>query len=337
MLVLKSIGYFIQNQVLGMKWLNALIGNLLTSLGLDIDQKLGGSLQFFIYDVIKIFILLSVLIFIISYIQSHFPPERTKKILGRFKGISANVMGALLGTITPFCSCSSIPLFIGFTNAGLPLGVTLSFLVSSPLVDLGAFILLISIFGGKIAIAYVVVGLILAITSGTLMDKMGMEKHVERYVYTGSNVDIEAPDLTRKDRIEYARSQVAFIVHKVWKYILIGVGIGALIHNWIPQPVIEKILGEGNPFSVLIATVIGIPMYADIFGTIPVAEALYGKGVGVGTILSFMMAVTALSLPSMIMLSRVMKRRLLTTFMIVIAIGIIIIGYIFNALGYLFT
>lgn len=337
MLVLKSIGYFIQNQVLGMKWLNALIGNLLTSFGLDIDQKLGGSLQFFIYDVIKIFILLSVLIFIISYIQSHFPPERTKKILGRFKGISANVMGALLGTITPFCSCSSIPLFIGFTNAGLPLGVTLSFLVSSPLVDLGAFILLISIFGGKIAIAYVVVGLILAITSGTMMDKMGMEKHVERYVYTGSNVDIEAPDLSRKDRIEYARSQVAFIVHKVWKYILIGVGIGALIHNWIPQPIIEKILGEGNPFSVIIATVIGIPMYADIFGTIPVAEALYGKGVGVGTILSFMMAVTALSLPSMIMLSRVMKKRLLTTFIIVIAIGIVIIGYTFNALGYLFA
>jgi len=335
--VLKPIGYFIQNQVLGMKWLNALIGDLLTSLGLDINQKLGGSLQFFIYDVIKIFILLSVLIFIISYIQSHFPPERTKKILGRFKGISANIMGALLGTITPFCSCSSIPLFIGFTNAGLPLGVTLSFLISSPLVDLGAFILLVSIFGGKIAIAYVIVGLILAIVSGTLMDKMGMEKHVERYVYTGSNIDIEEPDLTRKDRIEYARSQVAFIVHKVWKYILIGVGIGALIHNWIPQPIIEKILGQSNPFSVLIATIIGIPMYADIFGSIPVAEALYAKGVGVGTILSFMMAVTALSLPSMIMLSRVMKKRLLTTFVIIIAIGIIVIGYIFNALGYLFA
>jgi len=337
MLVLKAIGSFIQYQILGMKWINHLIGDLLTSFGLDINQRLGGSLQFFIYDVIKIFILLSILIFVISYIQSHFPPERTKKILGHFKGISANIMGALLGTITPFCSCSSIPLFIGFTNAGLPLGVTLSFLVSSPLVDLGAFILLVSIFGGKIAIAYVIMGLILAIVSGTLMDKMGMEKYVEKYVYTGSNVDIEAPDLTRKDRIEYARSQVAFIVHKVWKYILIGVGIGALIHNWIPEEIIERILGTSNPFSVLIATGIGIPMYADIFGTIPVAEALYGKGVGVGTILSFMMAVTALSLPSIIMLSRVMKRKLLTTFVIVIAIGIIIIGYTFNAFGYLFA
>lgn len=332
---MKVIWDFFQNQILGMKWLNSIIGDGLTALGLDISTRIGGSIQFFLYDTIKILVLLSVLIFIISYIQSYFPPERTKKILGRFHGIKANILSALLGTVTPFCSCSSIPLFIGFTNAGLPVGVTFSFLISSPLVDLGALILLMSIFGVKIAVAYVVVGLILAVTGGTIIDKLKMEDYVVKFTVSASTIDIEEPDLTRKDRMIYAKEQVVATVKKVILYILIGVGIGALIHNWIPESLIQTVLGENNPFSVLIATVIGIPMYADIFGTIPIAEALYAKGVGVGTILSFMMGVTALSLPSMIMLKRVVKNKLLAIFIGVVAMGILIIGYFFNVFQFL--
>jgi uncharacterized membrane protein YraQ (UPF0718 family) len=295
---------------------------------------MGGSIQFFVYDTIKILVLLSVLIFIISYIQSYFPPERTKKILGRFHGIRANMLSALLGTVTPFCSCSSIPLFIGFTNAGLPVGVTFSFLISSPLVDLGALILLMSIFGARIAIAYVVVGLILAVVGGTIIDKLGMEDNVVKFVNPLATVDIEAPELTKKERMIYAKEQVQATVKKVILYILVGVGIGALIHNWIPEAIIQKILGTNNPFSVLLATVVGIPMYADIFGTIPIAEALFAKGVGVGTILSFMMAVTALSLPSIIMLKKVVKSKLLAIFVGIVALGIIIIGYFFNTFSF---
>ncbi len=332
---MKVIWDFFQNQILGMKWLNSIIGDGLTALGLDISTRIGGSIQFFLYDTIKILVLLSVLIFIISYIQSYFPPERTKKILGRFHGIKANILSALLGTVTPFCSCSSIPLFIGFTNAGLPVGVTFSFLISSPLVDLGALILLMSIFGVKIAVAYVIVGLILAVTGGTIIDKLKMEDYVVKFTGSGSTIDIKEPDLTRKDRMIYANEQVVATVKKVILYILIGVGIGALIHNWIPESLIQTVLGENNPFSVLIATVIGIPMYADIFGTIPIAEALYAKGVGVGTILSFMMGVTALSLPSMIMLKRVVKNKLLAIFIGVVATGILIIGYFFNVFQFL--
>ena len=323
---------FFQQQILGMKWLNDLIGVMLSTFGLDIKTRIGGSVQFFIYDTIKIFVLLSVLIFVISYIQSYFPPERTKRILGRFNGIGANILGALLGTVTPFCSCSSIPLFIGFTNAGLPIGVTFSFLISSPLVDLAAFILLMSVFGAKIALAYVVVGIVLAVVGGTIINKIGLESYVEPFVRTGKNVDIEEVELTRKDRFIYAKDGVLEIIKRVWLYVLIGVGIGALIHNWIPSDVIQKFIGENNPFSVLLATVLGIPMYADIFGTIPIAEALFAKGVGVGTILSFMMAVTALSLPSIIMLRKVVKKKLLIIFVGIVSIGIIIIGYLFNYL-----
>jgi len=329
----KAAWDFFQNQVLGMDWLNDLIGRLLNAAGLDIKGKIGASLQFFLYDLIKILVLLTVLIFIISYIQSHFPPERTKRILGRFKGVGANILSALLGTVTPFCSCSSIPIFIGFTNAGLPVGVTFSFLISSPLVDLGALVLLMSIFGAKIAIAYVIVGLILAVVGGILIDKLGMEKYVERFA---GGVAVESSELTRKERFIYAREQTHEVVKKVWLYVIIGVGIGALIHNWIPTQWIQNVLGQNNPFSVLIATAVGIPMYADIFGTIPVAEALYSKGVGVGTILAFMMAVTALSLPSIIMLKKAVKMKLLVTFVAIVGIGIIIIGYVFNALGFLF-
>lgn len=326
---------FFQYQILGMRWLNDLIGKGLEGLGVNLTSWQGASLQFFLYDTIKILVLLSVLIFFISYIQSFFPPERTKKILGRFHGIKANILSALLGTVTPFCSCSSIPLFIGFTNAGLPLGVTFSFLISSPLVDLGALVLLMSVFGPKIAVAYVVVGLVLAVIGGTIIEKLHLERYVETFVKTPSNVNLEVQELSVKDRMSYAAEQVKTTVKKVFFYILIGVGIGAVIHNLIPEEIIQAILGKSNPFSVLIATAVGIPMYADIFGTIPIAEALFTKGVGVGTILSFMMAVTALSLPSIIMLRRVVKSKLLVAFVGIVSFGIIIIGYLFNAFSFL--
>lgn len=336
MSVIKAIGEFIQNQVLGMKWLNALIGDLLNSLGLDVTGRIGGSVQFFIYDVVKITILLCFLIFLISYIQSFFPPERSKKIMGRFHGVWANIIGALLGTVTPFCSCSSIPLFIGFTSAGLPLGVTFSFLISSPMVDLGSLVLLMSIFGWKIAIVYVIVGLIVAVVGGTIIEKLHMENQVEEFIRKASAVDIETETLTVKERLEYAKDQVVSTFKKVFPYILIGVGIGAVIHNWIPEEWIEMVLGSNNPFGVVLATLLGIPMYADIFGTIPVAEALLGKGAQLGTVLSFMMAVTTLSLPSMIMLRKAVKPNLLATFIAICTIGIILVGYGFNVFQYLF-
>lgn len=331
---MKTVWEFIQYQLLGMRWLNDLIGMGLSTLGLDLSTWYGASIQFFFYDTVKILALLSILIFVISYIQSFFPPERTKKILGRFHGVKANILSALLGTVTPFCSCSSIPLFIGFTNAGLPLGVTFSFLISSPLVDLGALVLLMSVFGPKIAIAYVVVGLVLAVFSGTMIERLHMEQYVVKFIKTG-NVDLDAPELSVKERMSYAFDQVKATVKKVFLYVLIGVSIGAMIHNLIPEEIIQAILGQSNPLSVLIATVVGIPMYADIFGTIPIAEALFSKGVGVGTILSFMMAVTALSLPSIIMLKRVVKSKLLVVFVGVVAVGIMIIGYLFNAFHFL--
>lgn len=328
--IIQSIFLFFQDQILGMKWLNELIGNSLSLIGLDINQRLGGSIQFFIYDVVKITILLCFLIFVISYIQSYFPPERSKKILGRFNGVGANIISALLGTVTPFCSCSSIPLFIGFTSAGLPIGVTFSFLISSPMVDLGSLVLLMSIFGGKVALAYVIIGLVIAVIGGTIIEKLHMEKYVEDFVKNASQVDIESPTLTKKDRFIYAKEQVKTTFKKVFPYILIGVAIGALIHNWIPESWIENILGSNNPFGVILATLIGVPMYADIFGTIPVAEALLSKGAQLGTILSFMMAVTTLSLPSMIMLKKAVKPKLLALFILICTIGIIIVGYIFN-------
>lgn len=327
---------WLNDQLLKMQWLSDLIKLLVqNAFGLNVSDRLGGSIHFFIYDTVKIFILLSVLIFLISYIQSFFPPERTKKILGHFHGIWANILGALLGTVTPFCSCSSIPLFIGFTNAGLPLGVTFSFLISSPLVDLASLLLIASIFNWKIAIAYVVVGVALAVVSGTIIEKSKLEKYVEPFVFSNKMMETEQAELTRRDRIDFAKEQVLGIVQKVWLYVLIGVGIGAAIHNWIPQDIITAILGQDKPFSVLLATVVGVPMYADIFGTLPIAEALVSKGVGLGTVLSFMMAVTALSLPSIIMLKKVVKTKLLVIFVGIVSVGIIIIGYAFNAFGYL--
>ena len=323
---------FIQEQLLGMRWLNELIGGGLSALGLDISGKVGGSVQFFIYDVLKITVLLCVLIFVISYIQSYFPPERSKRILGRFHGIGANIVSALLGTVTPFCSCSSIPLFIGFTGAGLPLGVTFSFLISSPMVDLGSLVLLMSIFGVKVAVIYVAVGLVIAVAGGTIIEKLSMEKHVESFVITAGGVDSESPGLTRKERLVYAKEQTLGTFKRVFPYILIGVGVGAVIHNWIPESWVEKVLGGDNPFGVILATLVGIPMYADIFGTIPVAEALLSKGAQLGAILSFMMAVTTLSLPSIIMLRKAVKPKLLALFIGICTAGIVIVGYLFNAL-----
>ena len=329
---LKTGWLFFQNQVLGMQWLNTLIANLLTALGLDVKGHVGGSINFFIYDTIKITVLLCVLIFIISYIQSFFPPERSKQILGRFHGIGANSIAALLGTVTPFCSCSSIPLFMGFTSAGLPVGVTFSFLISSPMVDLGSLVLLMSIFGAKVALTYVVLGLIIAVIGGTIIEKLRMERYVESFILSAGNVDIESPTLTKKERAQYAKEQVVNTFKKVFPYILIGVGIGAIIHNWIPESLIASVLGSKNPFGVILATLIGIPMYADIFGSIPIAEALLSKGAQLGTVLSFMMAVTTLSLPSMIMLRKAVKPKLLALFIVICAVGIIIVGYLFNVL-----
>ena len=331
----KSIWFLFQNQILGMKWLNELVAKILLTLGVDVSSRIGASIQFFIYDFIKILVLLGILIFIISYIQSYFPPERTKKILGRFKGIWANIIAALLGTVTPFCSCSSIPLFIGFTSAGLPLGVTFSFLISSPMVDLGSLVLLMSIFGWKVAIVYVFLGLVVAVLGGTLIEKLHMENQIEDFILKGKNIDLPQDKLTKKDRILYAWEQVTLTAKKVFPYVIIGVGIGSFIHNWIPEDIIVKVLGKDNQFSLLIATLIGVPIYADIFGCIPIAEALLAKGAGLGVVLSFMMAVTTLSLPSMIMLKKAIKTKLLSLFVAICIVGIIIVGYIFNQLQYL--
>lgn len=320
-----------------MQWLNVLMGRFLTAMGLNIESQIGGSVQFFLYDVLKITVLLCLLIFMISYVQSYFPPERSKKIMGRFHGLGANCMAALLGTVTPFCSCSSIPLFIGFTSAGLPLGVTFSFLISSPMIDLGSLVLLMSIFGTKVAIAYVLLGLIVAVAGGMLIEKLHMEEQVEAFIRNASMVDIDSPSLTQRERLLYARDQMTSTFKKVFPYILLGVGIGALIHNWIPESWVESILGVNNPMGVVLAAVIGIPMYADIFGTIPIAEALLAKGAQLGTVLSFMMGVTTLSLPSMVMLRKAIKPRLLALFIVLCAAGIILVGYVFNALQFLFV
>lgn len=329
------IWQFIQDQVLGMRWLNDLIGIGLTALGLDTGSRVGGSVQFFLYDTLKITVLLCGLILVISYIQSYFPPERSRRILGRFHGIWANGISALLGTVTPFCSCSSIPLFMGFTGAGLPLGVTFSFLISSPMVDLGSLVLLMSIFGIKVAVIYVILGLAVAIVGGTIIERLHMERYVEDFVLAAGSVDLEAPDLTRRDRLRYAGEQMRATLQKVFPYIMVGVGIGAIIHNWIPEDWVQAVLGSHNPFGVVLATLVGVPMYADIFGTIPVAEALLAKGAQLGTVLSFMMAVTTLSLPSLIMLRKAVKPRLLALFVGICVFGIILVGYFFNTLQFI--
>ncbi len=332
MQAIKTIWGFFQTQVLGMRWLDHLIGGLLTTLGFDTSSRWVGSIQFFIYDVIKIVALLCVLIFMISCIQSYFPPERSGRILSQFRGIGANTIAALLGTVTPFCSCSSIPLFIGFTSAGLPLGVTFSFLISSPMVDLGSLVLLMSIFGTPVALLYVFFGLLIAVLGGTLIEKAHMERYVESFSTDMGGIDLEPTDLTRKDRLTFAKEQMVGTFKTVFPYILIGVGIGALIHNWIPEGWVASLLGSNNPLGVIMATVVGVPMYADIFGTIPIAEALLFKGAQLGTVLAFMMGVTTLSLPSIIMLRKAVKPKLLMLFIAICTIGIVIVGYLFNVL-----
>lgn len=329
---MRTVWDFFQNEILGMQWLNGLIGKLLSFCRLDTSNRIGGSIQFFLYDTIKIMVLLGVLILIISYIQSYFPPERSKRILGRFRGICANTVAALLGTVTPFCSCSSIPLFIGFTSAGLPLGVTFSFLISSPMVDLGSLVLLMSIFGWKVAVIYVIVGLIIAIVGGSVIESLHLDSQVEEYIRNGKTLDVPQEELHFKDRIKYAWEQVVETAKKVFPYVLIGVAIGAVIHNWIPEDIIIKVLGSGNPLGVVIATIVGIPMYADIFGTIPIAEALLSKGAQLGVVLSFMMGVTTLSIPSMVMLRKAVKPKLLGIFIGICAVGIILVGYFFNVI-----
>lgn len=322
---------FIQDQLFGMKWLNDIIGFLLSSFGVNTESAVVSAIRFFLYDVIKIVLLLCILVFVISFIQSYFPPERSKKIMGRFHGIGANIVGALLGTVTPFCSCSSIPIFMGFTSAGLPLGVTFSFLISSPMVDLGSLILLMSIFGIKTAIVYVIMGLIIAVAGGTIIEKLKMDDQIADFIKASKiKVNVNSPKLRIKDRLIYSKDQVISTLKKVFPYILIGVAIGAVIHNWIPQEWVQTVLGSTNPFGVVLATVLGTPMYADMFGVIPVAEALLGKGALLGTVLSFMMAVTTLSLPSLVMLKKAIKPKLLAVFIGICVIGIILVGYIFN-------
>lgn len=327
---MSNMWLFIQNQLLGMAWLRELTGHWLTALGLDLSSRLGGSLHFFVYDIMKILLLLALLIFIISYIQSFFPPERSKKILGRFHGLGANFLAALLGTVTPFCSCSSIPLFIGFTSAGLPLGITFSFLISSPMVDLGSLVLLMSIFGWRVSVLYVLLGLVIAVVGGTLIEKLRLEEQLEDYVRQINPIEIPQEQLRIQDRLAYAWEQMLSTGKKVAPYVLIGVGIGALIHNWIPEVLIIEILGEKNPFGVVLAVLAGVPMYADIFGCIPIAEALLAKGALLGVVLAFMMAVTTLSLPSMVMLRKAVKPKLLAIFVGICSLGVILIGYFFN-------
>lgn len=326
---------FISQQVLGMAWLNDLVGRILEKyFAMDLNSQLGGSVQFFIYDSIKILVLLFILVFIVAYIQSYFPPNRAKKILGRFSGLKGSLIAASLGVVTPFCSCSSVPIFIGFTRAGLPMSVTFSFLIASPLVDVASLALLVSLFGFKVAAAYVVAGMSLAIISGLIISKLDLTHLLVEYK---GDADLygESESFTLAQRINYAKDDTRAIVKRVAPFVLIGVGIGAFIHNWVPQETILSILGKDNPFTVIIATLVGIPIYASVFGTLPVAEALFLKNVPIGTILALMMSITALSLPEMIMLSQVLKPKLLTVFIGVVACGIIIIGYAFNAFGYL--
>lgn len=332
-MILKEIWNFIESQMLSMKWLNSLVESFLIRVGFERDNHIFESIHFFIYDVIKITILLCSLIFLISYVQSYFPPEKSRKILGRFRGVSANIVGALLGTVTPFCSCSSIPLFIGFSSAGLPLGVTFSFLISSPMVDLGSLLLLIGVFGTEVAVLYVIFGLIIAVVGGSIIEKLKLDDEIEDYIRNAKiigDVELDIPKLTVNERINFAKEQVVETLRKVFPYIIIGVGIGAGIHNWVPEKWIVEILGNGNIFGVILATIIGIPIYADIFGTIPIAEVLLQKGANLGSILAFMMAVTTLSLPSLIMLRKAIKPKLLKVFILICTIGIIVVGYLFN-------
>lgn len=312
-------------------WLYDLIKILVEDVfGLQMGTMLGESVHFFFYDVIKIIILLSLMIFLVTYIRSYFPLEKTKGIIEKHGGVSAHIMASLLGIVTPFCSCSSIPLFIGFVEAGIPIGVTFSFLITSPIVNEAAFAVLLGSFGWKIAAIYVVTGVVVGVVGGLIIRMLKMEKEVEGYVYEIKTGKAVVENLSQKERVDFAFSHVLEIVKKIWIFLLIGIGIGALIHGWAPAEILSKYAGRDNPIAVVVAVVFGIPLYSNALGTIPIAEALINKGVGIGTALSFMMAVTALSLPEMVLLRKVIKPKLIAAFVVITGIAIIIVGYLFN-------
>ncbi|MDK2821730.1 MAG: uncharacterized protein PWP31_1695 [Clostridia bacterium] len=316
-------------------WLDLLIQLLVEKVfKISMSTRLGSSIHFFFYDTIKIVILLALMIFAISYIRSYFPPERTKKILEKFGDITGNIMASLLGIVTPFCSCSSVPIFIGFVEAGIPLGVTFSFLITSPIVNEAAFAILLASFGWKIALVYVITGVIVGVIGGILIGSLHLEKEVEEYVYQIQTGEVEIEKMTAKDRAKFAWDNVKDIVKRIWIYLLIGIGIGAIIHGWAPAPVLAKYAGPNNPFAVFVAVVLGIPLYSNALGTIPIAEALINKGVGMGTALAFMMAVTALSAPEMVLLRKVIKPKLIAAFVTITGTAIILVGYLFNAIAH---
>ncbi|MBM7853917.1 uncharacterized membrane protein YraQ (UPF0718 family) [Desulfohalotomaculum tongense] len=314
-------------------WLDYLMRLLVTEVfGLSMDSRLGSSVHFFFYDTVKIIILLGIMIFAISYIRSYFPPERTKKILTRFGGVKGNIMASLLGIVTPFCSCSSVPLFIGFVEAGIPLGVTFSFLITSPIVNEAAFAILLGTFGVKIAAVYVAAGVLLGVLGGIVIGRMKMEKEVEDYVYKLKVGEAEIQEMTVQERIDFALNNVKDILRRIWLFLFIGIGLGAAIHGYAPEAILARYAGPDNPLAVFVATILAIPLYSNALGTIPIAEALINKGVGIGTALAFMMATTALSAPEMILLRKVIKPRLIANFVLITGIGIVIVGYLFNFL-----
>ena len=297
------------------------------------NTPLGNTVNFFVYDSIKIILLLAVIIFVVSYIRSFFPPEKTKKFLSKAKfPMLNNLLAALLGIVTPFCSCSAVPLFIGFVEAGVPLGVTFSFLISAPMVNEVALVLLWGLFGWKIALIYIVSGVIISTVAGWIMGKLKLEKWVEGFVYKIEAKQVDDKKQATKDRVDYAKKYAVDIVKSVWIYVIIGVGLGALMHGYAPNDLLVKYAGPNNFFAVPLAVLIGIPLYSNAAGTIPIVSVLIGKGMAMGTALAFMMAVTALSLPEFIILKKVLKPKLIVVYASVVGLGIIFTGYVFNVI-----
>ncbi|HIJ96634.1 MAG TPA: permease [Desulfuromonadales bacterium] len=301
-------------------------------LGLSPGSHLGDALNFFIYDTLKIFFLLSVIIYAVAIIRSWFPPEKTKRILSHEREYIGNVVAALLGIVTPFCSCSAVPLFIGFVESGVPLGVTFSFLVSSPMVNEVALIMLWGMFGWKIALIYISTGLLVAIISGIVIGRLKMEKYIQDYVWEMQVGKGEIVEQSWKERFDYARDYTLELLKKIWIYVVIGIAIGGFIHGYVPQDFLARWAGRDNSFAVPVAVALGVPLYSNAAGVIPIVQALTAKGMAIGTVLAFMMAVTALSLPEAVILSNVLKKPLLATFFGIVAVAIIFVGYLFNAI-----
>lgn len=314
-------------------WLNHLITSLVENVfHLSRETHLGESVHFFFYDTVKILILLSFMIFVISYLRTFFQPQKTKELLEKIHGPKAHLAASLLGIITPFCSCSSIPIFIGFIEAGIPLGVTFSFLVTSPIVNEAAFVVLWAAFGWKVAVTYMVMGVLIGVVSGLIIGRFNPKKYLNPKLFDQEGFNQVRLGMTQKERLAYAREHVADIIKRIWIYLLIGIAIGGAIHGWAPEEILAKYAGPDNPLAVLVAVLAGVPLYANAIGTIPIAEALIGKGVGMGTALAFMMAVTALSVPEMVLLRKVMKPRLIAIFVATASIGILLVGFLFNLL-----